>query len=386
MLDTFLWLGEPVRFWGAVVFVFGCIVGSFLNVCIHRMPREMGLMSPGSHCPKCGTAIPWYRNLPVVTWLWQRGRCAECSARIPARYLLVEVLTGVAFLAAFLLVWLKFRTMDPFPAAAMTVGLCTLLAGLITATFIDFEHYIIPDEITIGGMVVGVFFSLLAPELHETFSAKQELTRLAAGSQALLGLAVGAGVVYGMVRLGKALFGRQEFAFEEPARVVFTEHELHLPDEVIPYEDIFYRASDRVVFQAERLELVDKCVWDQPVVVSADVLKIGEQELDPETVLHMEVVTGRIVVPREAMGFGDVKFMGAIGAFLGWHAAVFTLMLSAVVGSVVGVGSMVLSRGEGPPRLPYGPYLALAAVVWMFGGYEWWHDWWSQFTELEGKG
>ena len=87
--------GSELTLFSLVFFLLGCIVGSFLNVVIHRLPREMSILHPPSHCPQCGYSIPWYRNLPLITWLWQRGKCAECRKPIPIRYFLVELLTGV---------------------------------------------------------------------------------------------------------------------------------------------------------------------------------------------------------------------------------------------------------------------------------------------------
>src|SRR6266850_5317168 len=97
LVDTDQWMAVPFHFWSLVFFTFGCIVGSFLNVCIHRMPRGQSLISPPSHCPKCGYSIPWYLNVPVFTWLFLRGKCANCKASITVRYFLVELLTGLAF-------------------------------------------------------------------------------------------------------------------------------------------------------------------------------------------------------------------------------------------------------------------------------------------------
>ena len=98
MLD--FWTRAPIVFWSVVFFVFGTVVGSFLNVCIHRMPLDLSLAKPGSQCPKCGFAIPWRLNIPIVSWLWLRGRCRQCAASISPRYLGVELLTGLAFLAS----------------------------------------------------------------------------------------------------------------------------------------------------------------------------------------------------------------------------------------------------------------------------------------------
>src|SRR5262249_10797467 len=149
--------------------------------------------------------------------------------------------------------------------------------------------------------------------------------------------------------------------------IVFGETALKLPDKEIPYEDLFYRGSDAISFHASRLEMADRCYKDVPVKLKMTTLMIGEETLNPAEVPYLEAMASQIVLPREAMGFGDVKFMGAIGAFLGWKAVIFTLMASSVLGSIIGVTSLVL-RKEGGSRLPYGPYIAMAAAIWVFGG------------------
>src|ERR1043165_796497 len=159
MFDPEIWARVPFHFWSLVFFDFGCIVGSFLNVCIYRMPRNESVVSPPSHCPHCNYSIPWYLNIPLFTWLYLRARCAHCKAPISARYFLVELLTGLLFLGA----WLSAGRTSPGAALAY----CVLVSGLIAATFIDFEHFIIPDEITFGGMAVGFVFSFLAPALQD---------------------------------------------------------------------------------------------------------------------------------------------------------------------------------------------------------------------------
>src|SRR5208282_3071959 len=91
-------------------------------------------------------------------------------------------------------------------------------------------------------------------------------------------------------------------------------------------------------------------------------------EYDPEGIHHFEIVSSEIVLPREAMGLGDVKFMGAIGAFVGWQGVVFSLMISSMIGAVIGMALIVMRRREWSSRMPYGPYIALAAAIWIFGG------------------
>ena len=343
----------PFHFWSFTFFVFGCIVGSFLNVCIHRMPLGESVVSPPSHCPRCQYQIPGYLNIPLVTWLWLRGKCANCAAPISPRYFAVELLTGLTFLVT----WLHFGGKG-FPSPIIY---CVLLAGFIVATFIDLEHFIIPDEITIGGIAVGVVLSGLFPEIHGGLKAADGL------KAAAIGAAVGGGLIYGILRLGKLLFGSQRIELPENSVVTFTESELLLPTGPVSYEELFYRQTDTVMFRAAQLEMVDRCYWNVDVRLSPTKLRVGTDEFDPATVHHIEAVTSDIVLPREAMGFGDVKFMAAIGAFLGWPAVLFSLMVSAIIGSVVGVSLIVFGRREWSSRLPYGPYIAVAAVIWLFG-------------------
>ncbi len=354
IFDANNWSTVPFHFWSLVFFVFGSMVGSFLNVVIHRLPIGQSIVSPPSHCPRCKYSIPWYLNMPLITWLYLRGRCKNCGAPISARYFLVELLTGMAFLSCWL-VWGRHST-------AMVLVYCLVLSGFIAATFIDFEHFIIPDEITIGGMFAGLICSLAVPALH----GQTKLT----GSmvQSVLGIAAGAGVIYAILRLGKLLFGRQTIELPKDTRIVFTETAVHLPDKEIPYEDLFYRRSDTVVLHARIVELADRCYKDALVRLSPEKLFIGDEELNPENVPHLEAISTEIVLPREAMGFGDVKFMGAIGAFLGWQATLFSLMVSSIIGSIVGVTLILSGKREWSSRLPYGPYIAAAAVIWIFGG------------------
>jgi leader peptidase (prepilin peptidase)/N-methyltransferase len=360
IFDSRYWAAVPFHFWSLVFFVFGSMVGSFLNVCIHRMPLEQSVVSPPSHCPHCKYSIPWFLNMPLITWLYLRGKCKNCGAPISIRYFLVELLTGIIFLGC----WLMFGHQSAWLALVYAI----FMAGLIVATFIDFEHYIIPDEITIGGAVVGFVCSFLFPMLHEERSLAGSLR------QSLLGIAVGAGLIYFILRVGKLFLGRQTLTLPETEKIVFSETSVILPDREIPYEEIFYRTTDTIVVKARRVELVDRCYAEAVVRLSPAKLQINEESMDPETTPHLEALGSEIVLPREAMGLGDVKFMAGIGAFLGWQAVLFSLGVSSLIGSVVGVTLMALRKQESS-RLPYGPYIAMAAVIWVFGGkhlVEWW--------------
>jgi leader peptidase (prepilin peptidase)/N-methyltransferase len=250
-----------------LVFAFGACLGSFLNVCVHRIPREESVVTPRSHCPHCGQLIPWYDNIPLVSFLVLRARCRHCAGPISARYFSVELLTAVLVL----LVWLKYG-FDP-----RTPVYWLLMAGLILGTFVDFEHMIIPDRVTIGGMILGPLFSLLVPVLHGTSDRWQAL------GSSLVGLGVGFGLLWTVGRLGKMAF------------------------------------------------------------------------------------------KKDAMGFGDVKLLGAVGAFLGWQAVLFVVMVSSLLGSVVGISLILSRRKQWQSRIPYGPYLALAAMLWVLGGADGWY-------------
>ena len=358
--DPRIWAAIPFHFWSVAFFVLGSIVGSFLNVCIHRMPLGESIVSPPSHCPHCKYSIPWYLNVPLVTWLYLRRKCRNCGAPISIRYFLVELLTAVTFMSC----WLAFGSQSIWLALVYAV----FLAGLITATFIDFEHFIFPDEITVGVMALGFVCSFLLPSLHG---------EAVAGSlrQSAIGIVAGAGIIYSILRLGKLLFGRQKVALPAETKIIFSETAVHLPDKEIPFEDLFYRQSDVITLHARTLELVDRCYQDVRVRLSPATLWIGEEEFNPEEVPYLEAVSAEIVFPREAMGLGDVKFMAAIGAFLGWQGVVFSLMVSSMIGSVTGVALILLRKREWSSRLPYGPYIALAAASWVFGGKRLVH-WW----------
>lgn len=117
--DSRNWATVPFHFWSVVFFVFGSMIGSFLNVCIHRLPLGESIVSPPSHCPHCKYSIPWYLNVPLVTWLYLRGKCRNCGAPISIRYFLVELLTAVTFLGC----WLAFGNESAWLALVYAVFL-----------------------------------------------------------------------------------------------------------------------------------------------------------------------------------------------------------------------------------------------------------------------
>ena len=135
----------------------GACFGSFLSVCIWRIPRGESVVRPRSHCPSCGKLIPWYRNLPIASWLALRGRCADCKAKISPRYLLLELLTAALFAGA---AW-RFA-FDP--TLVLLAGV--VVFGLELGAFVDLDWYILPDRVTVGGIVLGLCVSALVPRIH----------------------------------------------------------------------------------------------------------------------------------------------------------------------------------------------------------------------------
>ncbi len=195
---------------------FGLVVGSFLNVAIHRLPLENETVSKPrrSRCPSCRTELGWRDNIPVLSWALLRGKCRACRWPIPVRYPLVELLTA--------LLWSVAAWLGPDGWSALVAVQALVLAGLIVATFVDFDHFEIPDEVSIGGMVLAPILSFLVPELHAatslaaSFSADQAgggVDRLGALLASLAGLAVGGGVLLVLGMVGSKLFGRDAMGF-----------------------------------------------------------------------------------------------------------------------------------------------------------------------------
>jgi len=282
MIDPFILILFAV-FVGA----FGACIGSFLNVCIYRIPRNESIVSPGSHCPHCNRAIPWYLNIPILTWVLLRGRCRYCRGPITPRYLLVELLTAVLFLGILfqqegfphLLHMQRMHDWHLVPVYFV------FTAGLILGTFVDFEFMEIPDSVTIGGTVAGLIFSVLLPALHGTTIWYRSLLT------AMLAAALGAGLLWLVGWLGEKAF------------------------------------------------------------------------------------------KKEAMGFGDVKLMAAVGAFLGVKAVLFTIIGGAFFGSIVGVALIATRRARLQGQIPFGPYLSLAALIWVY----WGPILWQGYIHLLGK-
>ena len=339
----------------------GLITGSFLNAVIHRLPRGISLLNPRrSFCPGCEKTIPWHENLPVASWILLRGRCSGCAMPIAIRYPLVELLTA----GLYLLAWGRFG----LPLAPV---LWIFLSLLVAATFIDFDHLIIPDEITIGGTAVGFLCATLIPQLLGASSWWEGLLLSA------LGAAVGYFLLWGVVELGKLAFGLRRIRPKESMAFEITgsdsDPSLKLGEESMPLAEFFYRESDRVEASCAWLEIDGERLESGTLTIGCAGLSYGAREWtigDLEDAMPVRAEVSEVVLPREAMGFGDVKFLACIGAFLGWKGVLFSLFSGSMIGAVIGLAMMAATRGRSGGRIPFGPYLALGALLWVAAGPE----------------
>lgn len=249
---------EP--FTSVYVTLFGLIVGSFLNVCILRLPFGESIVHPGSRCPSCQAPIRWYQNIPLISWFVLRGRCGSCSATISWRYPFVEALSG----GTLLILWLFMETPVHFLIAA------PFALGLLVLFFTDFDHQLLPDAITLSGTLAGLAFSWFNPFLG---GAGWERVWYS-----LSGAALGSGLLWGI----GALYGKLRGV--------------------------------------------------------------------------------------EAMGMGDVKMMAMVGAFAGPWGVVFTIFAASLVGALVGILLIPLRGRSMQDTLPFGCFLAPAALAALIFG------------------
>ena len=266
---------DPV-FLNIFAFLFGAIVGSFLNVCIFRIPLGTSLISPSSHCPHCKNSLKAYDNIPILSYFLLGGRCRNCRAPISARYPLVE--TIMALFSTFLM--LKFGLSPSFFIYFI------LISSLVVVSFIDLDHRIIPDKISLPGIILGFLASFVKPVEGQNdflvlfvFKTVRGALNMAA-LDSLLGICIGGGLLYAVAVL-------------------------------------FYWATK-----------------------------------------------------KEGMGGGDIKLLAMIGAFLGWSSTVFIILISSLLGSIVGVAIMVAKGADSKYAIPFGPFLSMGAVIYLFFGRE----------------
>jgi len=207
--------GPILAMLGLGIFSIGTVVGSFLNVCIYRLPWQKSVIWPSSRCPRCWSAIAARDNIPIVSWIALRGECRECGAPISPRYPLVEALVGLLFLGAFCVDVIggppgPWGQVDAFQLVAVAYH-AVFLALLVAATFIDYDVMMIPDQITVTGMVLGVALGTLWPRVRPEPADAQ--THLGGFGVGLAGLLVGAGLVQAVRSIAGFILRREAMGF-----------------------------------------------------------------------------------------------------------------------------------------------------------------------------
>jgi leader peptidase (prepilin peptidase) / N-methyltransferase len=343
-------------FFGTFAFVLGAVVGSFLNVCIYRMPLDLSVNKPSrSFCPACKKQLKWHQNIPLLSWLFLRGRCASCGSRIAFRYFAVELLTALLFLA----VWLQF----PWPIA---LAYWVFVSLLIVGTFIDFEHFIIPDEVTIGGTIAGILASFLVPALMSTGG------RWAAVLTSALSALLGYAILWIVLEAGKKVFGKKKIQLDAPTPFTWTrkgdDADFVVGEEQGLWSDYFSRETDLLILLCDEAVVGTRNVGKTDLRFHYNRVRIDDEEISLDTLEQISGVVRELQIPREAMGRGDLKFLAAIGAFLGWRAVLFSVFAGSLLGSLVGLATLLVGRRVWSAKLPFGPYLAFGGLLWMFFG------------------
>jgi leader peptidase (prepilin peptidase)/N-methyltransferase len=361
-LDHWIWL--------IPAFLLGACIGSFLNVVIYRVPRGMSVNEPKrSFCPHCKKPIPMVLNFPLVSWLWLRGKCRECAAPIALRYFGVELLTALLFVAMW---WL-------FPPQVV-LFLWLLAALLVAITFIDAEHLIIPTSLTWAGSLAGLAACAVWPQLPVMAgTAGNWLSGLKHGGLGWLAGFIG---LWCVVQLGKLAFGKKALKFAKAAAWQLREPEgdddpmcFVIDGEAIPWWDMFARKSDRLLVDCDDIRVDGEAVGGGKLTI-----RELEIELPDGTIRRLAAMKSldgtatSVVIPREAMGVGDIHLLGMIGAFFGWTGVIFSLFAA----SVFAIIAAVIGRIGFGKQLPFGPFLAMGSLAWAYGGWKLW-AWYLDF-------
>jgi len=297
-----------------VFFALGAIIGSFLNVCIYRMPREKSIVTPGSSCPHCDTPIRFYENIPLVSYLLLRGRCTSCGGSISARYFGVELLTALLFLILFRALGLSFDLFVFLIFASV----------LIVLSFIDFEFRIIPDVLSLGGLVAGLVLAFFRGPTVPSQAGSVLVTLMIAGLLLTVALLFvwrrdfESRLLEYLASLGGLLVGLTLLPFSGPS---FTWWGDALPG-----------------------------------------ILVGQG------VLRAIAFAYELVRKQEGMGGGDIKLLAMIGAFCGMKGVIFSLVSGSLLGSLVGIPLMIVKRADAKYALPFGPFLSFGALLFVLAG------------------
>jgi leader peptidase (prepilin peptidase)/N-methyltransferase len=365
----------PDWIWFVFIFVFGCCVGSFLNVVIYRLPRDESLIKPPSACPACGRGIRFYDNIPLVSWLLLGAKCRYCKAPISPRYFVIELLTGLVFVGLF---FLFFRTdlragVGPFPAGGWFIYLTSiiLLAALIAASAIDLKLWVIPLSICwfvtaagLIGSVVGVY--IIDPAVIRSYallpSASARTASLATG--AAIGLAISWGLlVTGLIKRSYESEDPQDFPRnpEEPTELPF-DHRLEICREIIFLLPIII-CSLATYWLSQKNPSI-RTWWlnfsQQPVI--AGLLGSLWGYFVGCGVVWFARILGTLGFGKEAMGLGDVHLLGAAGAVIGASLVVVAFFIAPFFG-LAWAGLRTFFKKT--RQIPYGPFLSLGIFTVM---------------------
>lgn len=361
-------------------FLFGAFIGSFLNVCIHRLPRNESVVLPPSRCYSCGTQVQWYDNLPVISYLILRGRCRWCDAPFSIRYLLLEVLVGA--ISAAVMWWAFNADTSPAPwllAAGVNEAVARAVSGavvlalvylLIVASFIDLEHTIIPDELTKSFQVAAPLLALGTGAVlghHQVFDPTTWLVH-----RTILGdpVATTGQFVWSVLAVvgGALLFLMASLPL---ARVIYGRF---CPPEQRWRDEDHHGFRLGVLWFVAATTFVTAVIlllaWWQPgqgwwrLAVGQGALAIFGS-LAGWMSLYVVGLLGTIAFRRNAMGFGDVKFLAPVGAFLGPIGVLYAFFFAAVVGTMVGLPMRLLAARR---EIPFGPWLAVGTVIALVWG------------------
>lgn len=334
----------------------GACVGSFVNVVVYRLPRGLSVQNPPrSFCPSCGAAIPWWLNLPIISWLWLRGKSACCRKPIAVRYWLVEL----ACTALFLLIGLSF----PYESLLTLLWLCLWAAALLAMLAMDWELMVVHPRVAL----LAAAFGLTAAVMDPTLSDPAALSPLEGGMWGLVG-AVGGYLCFRLVALGgRLLFGRKRciFAGDEPwlLHQVGDDIVLTIAGQDYAWSEVFPESSAGIALHDAVLDGSAAPRGDITLQEDALLLPDGERK-ELEQYDRLSGSCRALTLRREAMGSGDAWIAMAIGALCGWQGVVFAL----VGGSVIGLIFAIITRARRGVPMPFGPALILAAYIWLFRG------------------
>jgi leader peptidase (prepilin peptidase) / N-methyltransferase len=355
--------------------ILGALIGSFGNVVIYRLPAKKSVVWPRSSCPKCGHMIRPWENIPILSWLFLRGKCSNCKNPISLRYPLIEALTATGFVALALRFPIETYGFTVFPLLA-------IFAMLVMMSMIDVDHYILPDSLTLPALAVGILGTFIyAPE-----------SGLPSLMPALVGAAIGAGIIALINRVGSLVLRRFADTKERlwpigmdqvnvaavggalggwwfglgAAAASFIANLVVRKPLRIPEQFLYAFWVIALVFSVTNLII-------HPVQsIAGSLAATGIISIVGATFWWIrDIVSKKEETPQEdddepvAMGFGDVKLAAVLGAFLGWQNLLVALMLAFILGAI---GGVIGRLGGGSRMVPFGPYLAMGGMLALFIG------------------